>query len=905
MSFSAGTAWIDLTLGSTAAVKGSMMAEGEMAASGFAGKFTSGLFGTLKGLAGPLIGIMALDKLFEFVKGGAQDWAALQASIRQTNAVLTSTGGAANVSADAITALTGTLSKKTATDQAVIRSGENMLLTFTNVKNGVGAGNDIFNQATATMLDMSKALGQDTKNSAIQLGKALNDPVKGVTALQRVGVTFTAQQKDQIKTMVASNNTLGAQKLILAELNKEFGGSAAAAATGGAKLSLTMRDLAMNLFGLIAPIKTIGITFSTWLITPIADGVAKLLPIQQKWVADWKSTFKQAKEAAQNPLADFPKVGNTLEEVARTVGVVVGNIHQQLVALREAWTLVLGGFLGTGAISYTSHELNAFAERLYNVGAAARNMWNLVKPVFEEWGPAIGKALLAGLSLMVLVTVFQAVGKAALLMSGNVLKAMASMVELFTKNPILLIVAAIAGALVLLWQMSPKFREFASKLFDAFMPVAEQLMPMLSQAFKIAMDVISTVLSIIIPLVEPLLSLLELGVHVISDFVKGGGIASSGGGFVDWLINAFNVVKGIFDGAVSWISGAAQGIGDWLNYMFSPLAPLLPKIKTVLDQIEYGFDKIWHFVLQPFFEWLGPIVGATFSAIWQVLQPILTTIGALFGVVFGFIWDVVSAVFGLITVIVRSAMEIISGIIGLFLDIITGNWNGVWDDLAMIAKGFVDLFFGIIQFGLNLVKAIFTAVLGVIIAVVQGAWNFIVGNFTAALTLINSVVGGGLDKVISWFKGLGSSVSNAIGDLGQLLLHAGEAIINGLLDGLKNAWKAVTDFVGGIASWIADHKGPISYDKTLLTPHGTAIMQSLLAGLQSQESTILGWLSSFTDNIAVSGLNLGAPKLSGAAGSLSGAGAASSGVYNVYGNDDPLSTAMAIDRIQTNNARVS
>lgn len=905
MGFSAGMAWIDLTLGSTAAVKSGMMAEGEMAASGFAGKFTSGLFGTLKGLAGPLIGIMALDKLFNFVKGGAQDWAALQAAVRQTNAVLTSTGGAANITSDAITALTGTLSKKTATDQAVIRSGENMLLTFTNVKNGVGAGNDIFNQATATMLDMSKALGQDAKNSAVQLGKALNDPVKGVTALQRVGVTFTAQQKDQIKTMVASNNTLGAQKLILAELNKEFGGSAAAAATGGAKLGLTMRDLAMNLYGLIAPIKTIGITFSTWLITPIADGVAKLLPIQQKWVADWKSTFKQAKEAAQNPLADFPVVGNTLEQVARTVGVVVGNIHQQLVALHDAWRLMIGGFMGTGAISYTSHELHDFAERLYNVGASARNMWNQVKPVFEQWGPAIGKALLAGLSLMVLVTVFQAVGKAAMLMSGNVLRAMGSMIELFTKNPILLIVAAIAGALVLLWEMSPKFREFATQLFAAFMPVAEQLMPVLSQAFKIAMDVIGTVLGIIIPLVEPLLSLLEQGVHMIADFVKGGGIGSSGGGFVDWIVNAFNTIKGIFLAAVSWISGAAQAIGDWLNYMFSPLAPLLPKIQRVLDQIAYGFDKIWHFVLQPFFEWLGPIVGATFSAIWQVLQPILQTIGALFGVVFGFIWDVVSAVFGLITVIVRSAMEIISGVIGLFLDIITGNWDGVWGDLAMIAKGFVDLFFGIIQFGLNLVKAVFTAVLGIIVAVVQGAWNFIVGNFTAALTIINSIVGGGLDKVIAWFKGLGASVSNAIGDLGQLLLHAGEAIINGLLDGLKNAWKAVTDFVGGIASWIADHKGPLSYDKTLLTPHGTAIMQGLLSGLQSQEGTILGWLSSFTDNIAVSGLNLGAPNLSGAAGSLSGAGAGSSGVYNVYGNDDPLSTAMAIDRIQTNNARVA
>jgi hypothetical protein len=98
----------------------------------------------------------------------------------------------------------------------------------TNIQNRVGAGNDIFNRATATVLDMSVALGQDTKNSAIQLGKALNDPVKGVTALQRVGVTFTRGQREQIDAMVKAGNVAGAQKVILAELNKEFGGSAKA-----------------------------------------------------------------------------------------------------------------------------------------------------------------------------------------------------------------------------------------------------------------------------------------------------------------------------------------------------------------------------------------------------------------------------------------------------------------------------------------------------------------------------------------------------------------------------------------------------------------------------------------------------------------------------------------------------
>ena len=155
-----------------------------------------------------------------------------------TTQVIKSTGGAANVSAAAVGRLATAISNKTGVDDEQIQSGANMLLTFTNVRNEVGKGNAIFDRATKTVTDMSVALGQDTKNSAIQLGKALNDPIKGVTALQRVGVTFTTKQRDQIKALVESGNILGAQKIILGELNKEFGGAAAASSTAGEKMAV-------------------------------------------------------------------------------------------------------------------------------------------------------------------------------------------------------------------------------------------------------------------------------------------------------------------------------------------------------------------------------------------------------------------------------------------------------------------------------------------------------------------------------------------------------------------------------------------------------------------------------------------------------------------------------------------
>ena len=142
----------------------------------------------------------------------------------QLAAVLQSTGEAAGMTSSELDSLATSLSKVSTYDDEAIKSSEALLLTFTNV------GSDVFPQATQAILDMSAAMGQDLKSSTVQLGKALNDPIAGITALSRVGVSFTDDQKNMIKTLVEAGDTLGAQKIILAELSKEFSGSAAAAA---------------------------------------------------------------------------------------------------------------------------------------------------------------------------------------------------------------------------------------------------------------------------------------------------------------------------------------------------------------------------------------------------------------------------------------------------------------------------------------------------------------------------------------------------------------------------------------------------------------------------------------------------------------------------------------------------
>jgi uncharacterized protein YdbL (DUF1318 family) len=158
----------------------------------------------------------------------AQALARIESINAQTAQTIKSMGNAANVSAEQVADLANNLEAMTATEAESIQEGANLLLTFRNITNQLGAGNDIFNQTTAIMVDMGRALNEGAASSAIRLGKALNDPIRGLTALRKVGVGFTEEQENQIKILQESGDIMGAQKIILAELQAQFGGSGAA-----------------------------------------------------------------------------------------------------------------------------------------------------------------------------------------------------------------------------------------------------------------------------------------------------------------------------------------------------------------------------------------------------------------------------------------------------------------------------------------------------------------------------------------------------------------------------------------------------------------------------------------------------------------------------------------------------
>jgi hypothetical protein len=180
------------------------------------------------GITAGLIGLTSL--MTRFVSSSVE----AQKQQAQLASAIRSTGGAAGQTLASLNAHAAALQKVTNFGDEATNSAQGLLLTFTKIRG------DTFERATAAVQDVATAMGQDLKGAAIQVGKALNDPVLGMTALSRSGITFTEAQKELVKSMVASGDMLGAQNLILKELETQFGGSARAAreTLGGALTAL-------------------------------------------------------------------------------------------------------------------------------------------------------------------------------------------------------------------------------------------------------------------------------------------------------------------------------------------------------------------------------------------------------------------------------------------------------------------------------------------------------------------------------------------------------------------------------------------------------------------------------------------------------------------------------------------
>ena len=376
--------------------------------------------------------------------------------------------------------------------------------------------------------------------------------------------------------------------------------------------------------------------------------------------------------------------------------------------------------------------------------------------------------------------------------------------------------------------------------------------------------------------------------------------------FVDWIKQAWQGIADFFVGLWSGISEGASTLWDgvvttWNAYIESLKAmwnAVVTFFSDLWESIKEAASVAWTAITTTVMTIVQPFKDG-FMNVWNNISDGITQIWEGIKMIFQGAWEFIKSIF--------------LGAILIIIDLVTGNFNQLGADLSLIWEGIQNgislIWEGIKTFFSGIVDAIvgygiavfenFSAVLSAIWEFIKSAssatWEWIKSTVTSLITglvqgaqniwdgfmnflsnlwegikstasnawetlkasvlgIINGLVSGAQN---SW-NDMSNAVSNLVGDVtgffNQLwninLYSAGQAILQGFLNGLQSMWSSVTNFVGGIASWIRDHKGPIEYDRKLLVPAGTAIMKGLDQGLQDQFKEVKQTVGGMADEIS-------------------------------------------------------
>lgn len=326
--------------------------------------------------------------------------------------------------------------------------------------------------------------------------------------------------------------------------------------------------------------------------------------------------------------------------------------------------------------------------------------------------------------------------------------------------------------------------------------------------------------------------------------------------FMDWftqvwqsiapiLTEAWNGVVetavAVWNNMIAFVSPIIQSVVDFIKVIWNDIASWWTENQSLIQQT---FETVWN-KIQVFIQTVMPIIQAIIQTAMNFLAPFIELTWKNIGVVVTTVWELMKNS-------IQTSINIIQGIIKAVMQIINGDWSGAWETIKGIGEtiwnGMVNagriIFHGFAQALANIWNFIQTTA--------SNAWEFLKSIVLSIIANIVSQAAAAWDNMISSVSNLVSVVTGIFNGLWNIdLWGAGQAIMDGFLGGLRSAWGAVTDFVSGIASWIAANKGPIEYDRKLLIPAGKAIMESLDEGLTNKfeavKNTVSGMASAIND----------------------------------------------------------
>lgn len=341
-------------------------------------------------------------------------------------------------------------------------------------------------------------------------------------------------------------------------------------------------------------------------------------------------------------------------------------------------------------------------------------------------------------------------------------------------------------------------------------------------------------------------------------------------------------------GALAPVIAAAMQVLSPMSLIWQALLPLLPQITAM-------FQTLAAAVIPALTQVFGAIIPVITQVVAAVAPLIASLLSGLIPVILTLVTAVIPPVISAFAGIVAAILPVVSTIVSLLVPVLTS--------LMSVAQTVFKIIMNVVQTAMKTVQNVITVVMAVLRGDWAAAWQGIKQTFS-------DILSGIITHAQLVFSELPGKILSALGNVGDLLIGAGKAIIDGFLGGLRSAWDAGKNFISGIGDWIADHKGPISYDRKLLKPAGKAIMGGLTKSLKAAMPELARTVGEATQTI--NGLNasptvdlrMRKPKPGTAS---AGAGASQNVTINVTFTGlvtDKVGTARQIEKILTDYQRL-